>query len=513
MTDVKYTLSHRSLSEKQPLLGIPLAGKGNTLIIKLRNLSTNTIAYYGGGESLSGELGPSATRKNYNLMSSHIPLLFNPYVADSDTIEGGKNHFHLVYSPGTTDEVYSWGSNQYYQLGTGGKDSSGNNLVSKAEAPREISSGIVFSGSHRIRTINSGWDHTNIVTRSNRLITWGRNEYGQLGLTEDLGGISGVEPTEVSVTLSGNIFSTSAGEDFTVLLTDEGNVYAYGRNNKGQLTISATPAVDFCENPIRIDISNVVDIYCGKDFALALKSNSEVWGWGNNISGQITGISSDDLYEPTYSNQDDVVYASCGNKHSIFLKKKGTVKLHGDNTYFQSSEPSTNKEFTYCYAIQNNTVLSTLDGNIYIYGEGISGTSSGSFLLQDASSRSFSSTPLVPQTFINLDTKNVFISPTGGAYLNLVYDLVESLTENLEDLPYQDEDRIMTSQEYLENQKSIAFLCEVERRTNSTRGSCEECAAALPTQIVIPSFKDHKELMMFQRGMLIKRKACLIKNS
>ena len=150
---------------------------------------------------------------------------------------------------------------------------------------------------------------------------------------------------------------------------------------------------------------------------------------------------------------------------------------------------------------------------IYIYGEGISGTSSGSFLLQDASSRSFSSTPLVPQTFINLDTENVFISPTGGAYLNLVYDLVESLTENLEDLPYQDEDRIMTSQEYLENQKSIAFLCEVERRTNSTRGSCEECAAALPTQIVIPSFKDHKELMMFQRGMLIKRKACLIKNS
>src|SRR5258708_13634 len=72
----------------------------------------------------------------------------------------------------------------------------------------------------------------------------------------------------------------SAGLQNSLLLDDEGQVYAFGRNNYGQLGIGNNIAQNI---PVKIDInSKIVQIVAGYEHSLLLDDEGQVYAFGKN---------------------------------------------------------------------------------------------------------------------------------------------------------------------------------------------------------------------------------------
>lgn len=102
------------------------------------------------------------------------------------------------------------------------------------------------------------------------LYTWGDNTYGQLGigLTSDATPYS----TTPIVAINGNVKKVVVGDGFMVAVTINGEVYAWGRNDNGQL---GNGTKDNSISPVRVEgIDNVVDIAVGLNIHYCLQTQA-----------------------------------------------------------------------------------------------------------------------------------------------------------------------------------------------------------------------------------------------
>jgi len=171
-------------------------------------------------------------------------------------------------TPAVSRVVASWGDNSWGELGDG------------TTALRTLY-GDIAAGSDVIQ-VAAGRIH-NLAVRSDGTVTaWGLNDHGALG-----DGTTTDRSTPVRVSgLSGVITQVAAGESFSLALRSDGTVWAWGRNDRGQLgrgTISSGELV-----PARVAVLNrITKISAGRDFALALRSDGIVFAWGANRFGQV----------------------------------------------------------------------------------------------------------------------------------------------------------------------------------------------------------------------------------
>lgn len=81
----------------------------------------------------------------------------------------------------------------------------------------------------RVKSLHSGWTHNGILTENGNVYLWGRNSYGQLGCSK----------IEVSSCLSklegieGKITKLHLGSEHGMIVTDNGTVYTWGWNEHG----------------------------------------------------------------------------------------------------------------------------------------------------------------------------------------------------------------------------------------------------------------------------------------
>ena len=84
--------------------------------------------------------------------------------------------------------------------------------------------------------------------------------------------------------------SISAGDNFLMALLEDGTVAVLGDNNQGQYGIgnrnNPTPANPMAYAKVS-GLTNVSAISAGSAFGLALKEDGTVWGWGQNNKGQV----------------------------------------------------------------------------------------------------------------------------------------------------------------------------------------------------------------------------------
>ena len=161
---------------------------------------------------------------------SDIPVqvlgpVIGSYLSGIIDIAAGWVHTVALRNDGS---VWSWGRNLYGQLGNGTNtdsripvqvvDSLGTGLL-------EGSIGIV-----------AGYQHTISLEDTGTIWTWGKNEYGQLGNGSDTNSTIPVRvlDSDGESSLSG-IAEISGGWDHTIALRDDGTVWTWGRNTSGQL--------------------------------------------------------------------------------------------------------------------------------------------------------------------------------------------------------------------------------------------------------------------------------------
>jgi len=91
--------------------------------------------------------------------------------------------------------------------------------------------------------------------------------------------------------LPGKISAIAAAQlgDYSLALTPDGSVWAWGRNDEGQLGIGSVGKQGCkCSRPVRLGtLSNIKAIAASGGAGAVLKSDRTVWAWGNNQFGQL----------------------------------------------------------------------------------------------------------------------------------------------------------------------------------------------------------------------------------
>lgn len=154
-------------------------------------------------------------------------------------------------------------------------------------------------------------------------------------LPSNLSNVVAVSTSPWIVPYAGGAYPPS---DFALALKSDGTVIGWGDNNYYPFSVGPTnvPAV----------LSNVVAIAAGGRFGLALKNDSTVVGWGFNQDGEATGMPNPvspyaSTGQVTIAGQvlTNVVAIAAGFTHSLALKNDGTVVAWGRNVDGEATVP------------------------------------------------------------------------------------------------------------------------------------------------------------------------------
>ena len=139
---------------------------------------------------------------------------------------------------------------------------------------------LAFGGFHfftslpEMRIAAAGNFHTVAIATDGSLWAWGRNDRGQLG-----DGTRTNRDRPVQIGTETDWVSVVAGGSHNVAIRADGSLWAWGRNDRGQLGDGTT--YDRAR-PIQIETdADWTSVVAGSDFTFAIKEDGSLWHWGS----------------------------------------------------------------------------------------------------------------------------------------------------------------------------------------------------------------------------------------
>lgn len=173
--------------------------------------------------------------------------------------------------------------------------------------------------------IAAGAAHSLVLRDDGTVWAWGDNGYGQLG-----DGTSDEHRVPTHISGLSDVTDIAAGEYHSLAVKNDGTVWAWGDNSSGQL---GDGTYDERRTPVQVDgLSGITNIAAGGEHSLAVKRDGTVWAWGYNGSGRLGDGTH--VYRPTpvqVSGITDVTGIAAGGHHSLAVKNDGTVWAWGEN--------------------------------------------------------------------------------------------------------------------------------------------------------------------------------------
>ncbi len=221
-------------------------------------------------------------------------------------IAGSYNH---TLAASTDGKVYSWGRNEFGQLGN--------------DSFRNSNTPIAIPNMSGIRAVRAGYGHSTALKLDGTVWTWGNNTFGQLGYDNYA---EGTTTRPRNIWGLSNVKAISSGYSHNLALTNNGGVWGWGR----------TP-VSYTRQPANIsNLSGVKAISSGASHNLALRNDGAIFAWGDNRSGQLGNGSIFSSANPTFvQGLSNVKAVSAGSKHTLALGNDGSVYAWGSNEYYQ----------------------------------------------------------------------------------------------------------------------------------------------------------------------------------
>ncbi|EFC43504.1 predicted protein, partial [Naegleria gruberi] len=196
------------------------------------------------------------------------------------------------------DAVYTWGRNDYGEVGDG-------TVAVHKKVPFKLFSWDL-QGPQDVEQIAAGAFTFYAIKENGKLYAWGRNHRGQLG---DKTTVTKVRPVDVymdGALANQYIVKVCGGLSHTAVLTSNNSLYSFGDNTYGQLGIGSASSAEYKMEAVAVNLPEsfageiVVDLKCGDDFTTVLTESGKVFAWGKNDKGQCgTGINSPYLTVPT----------------------------------------------------------------------------------------------------------------------------------------------------------------------------------------------------------------------
>ena len=151
----------------------------------------------------------------------------------------------------------------------------------------------------------------------------------------------------------------SAGGWFALAIGEDGNTWAWGQNTYGALGNGATTGEEDANPlPVRVQYPKnagtvaAMQINAGIYYSLAVDTNGNAWAWGHNNYGQLGNNTTSDWHTPVkvFASKQSTSSAgpwmnaaqiSAGWQHSLAIGTDGVAKAWGDNQYGQLGNPNT----------------------------------------------------------------------------------------------------------------------------------------------------------------------------
>ena len=323
---------------------------------KALTITINDPKYvYAWGSSTYGQLG-----NNSNTAATTPVGVYAANLITAVAIEAGSQH-SLALDP--YGSVWAWGNNVSGQLGNRTQ------TASLLPVQVNISTGAYLSD---IVAVNAGSNHSLALKSNGTVWAWGDNSYGQLGDGTSVGKLYAVRV----IGLPTSIVAIAAGGNHNLAMTSDGSVWAWGDNSYGQLgnnTVSAsnTP-LQVSNNTGTGSLSGITAISAGQNHSLALTSDSFVWAWGINTSGQLGNNTLVNSVLPVQVRSsagdylNSVSAISAGISHNLALIS-GSVWAWGENSYGQLGN---NTATASSNAVQVKTGISSYLNNIIAISAG-----------------------------------------------------------------------------------------------------------------------------------------------
>ncbi|MGN0372084.1 MAG: hypothetical protein ACI4F3_04650 [Enterocloster sp.] len=303
----------------------------------------------------------------------------------TDRVAAG-NHYFIE-----NNILWGTGYNNYWQLGVE-KEEDRNNLDSYYETPVKIAENVIH-----IDASDNGY-FTVYLTEDHKLYGLGANTEGvllqPLQEFEELNYHKNIIGSPVL--LMENVQFVSAGRKSLTVLTDDGNVFWWG---KFQSTTASRDISCMSSTSPELMVSQAIYTACGSNFALAIDQDNNLWTWGNNVWGECGTDSEDDYLTQAVSvcSQVDMAwpesitfkqntwtdplsfdtnpYGEINYPYTLFVKKndgdiyacginlgndKKTVRIHGDI----NSEENEDGNYTFSYSSELVKIETIVAGSI-----------------------------------------------------------------------------------------------------------------------------------------------------
>ena len=260
------------------------------------------------GEGGYGHLG---------LGSGSNKTTFTKVTTNVKQIACGSGHTFILKNDGS---VWACGDNYYGQLGLGSTD----NKYTFTRVTTNIN--------NDVKQIACGDDFTFILKNDGSIWACGDGGDGQLGLGTNM---YKTTFTKITTNINNDVKDIVCGDYHTVILKNDGSVWATGGNGEGQLGLGSTTGDNRSTfTKITTNVSNVKQIACGSIHTFILKNDNSLWACGDGSKGQLgLGISDKKTFTQVTTNiSNDVKEIICGYEHTFILKNDGTVWSCGRNT-------------------------------------------------------------------------------------------------------------------------------------------------------------------------------------
>lgn len=280
--------------------------------------SAATVASSGGallawGANRSGSLGDGTTA------DSNVPVAVTlPAGMTVKSASAGSYHSLALTSGG---QVLAWGSNTRGELGDG--STAGRALPGKVRLPSGVKARAALAGCH----------DSMALTTTGRVLTWGNNDFGELGNGTRT---SSSVPVWVKLPAGTKVTAIRAGCFFDLALTSTGRLLAWGRDYLGSLGDGRLNASSTVPVTVRLPAGvRVVSFAAGNYDAVAVSATGQVyrWGQGPDIPTRVK--------LPASSQIGTVAAVAAGALHFLALTSRGGIVAWGYNYAGQLGNGST----------------------------------------------------------------------------------------------------------------------------------------------------------------------------
>ena len=235
--------------------------------------------------------------------------------------------------------VIAWGANESGQLGNGGPGS----RSAPGIYPKASFRPVAVAGLTEVVQVSAAGRHALALRKDGTVYGWGSSgtilaeDPVKPGVATGPARIAGLE----------NIVQLSAARDHNLVLTREGDVYAWGENADAQLGLD--PGIYRSARPVKVQgLGRMVSIAASGTgnlaFSGAVRDDGTVWMWGSNQAatmgnglksgarGEVGDLNSKPLAVKGVANATTI---RAGDGHVAVLLRDGTLRLWGHDGWGQ----------------------------------------------------------------------------------------------------------------------------------------------------------------------------------